>query len=335
MTLPNRLLTDLTSTELVFTSADVDALLRAQGIKAPQRRELTAAALASDEVIAIGRDDGGAVTYTTREILRLRGRLTELTAALHGSRDHAPPQAALDKEIRRLERKARENGRDAADMIGALNHVGDERGLAIFHGAPGTGKSKVLESVARVYDNAGSRLVALATDRRAAAEMGRDAGVPGRTVAKLLEDLGQGRERLDRDTVVILDEAGMLGLRRMVQLLEHVKDGNAKLIMGGDDRQIPALEAGDPFAAMITQVGGFELTRINRQKDPADKQATTQVRGGAAVSISAPMPMPPAWTLPAPTPNGSPPRIMPARARPSWWPTTPPLAPSTSRFATC
>jgi ATP-dependent exoDNAse (exonuclease V) alpha subunit len=43
------------------------------------------------------------------------------------------------------------------------------------------------------------------------------------TCDRLLLDLGKGHERLDSRTVLVVDEAGMVGSRKLTRLLEHAE----------------------------------------------------------------------------------------------------------------
>ena len=43
------------------------------------------------------------------------------------------------------------------------------------------------------------------------------------TCDRLLADLDRGRERLDGRTVLVVDEAGMLGSRKLARLLDHAE----------------------------------------------------------------------------------------------------------------
>jgi ATP-dependent exoDNAse (exonuclease V) alpha subunit len=58
------------------------------------------------------------------------------------------------------------------------------------------------------------------------------------TCDRLLGDLDRGREQLDARTVVVVDEAGMVGSRKLTRLLEHAEQAQTKLVLVGDDRQL-------------------------------------------------------------------------------------------------
>ncbi len=81
-------------------------------------------------------------------------------------------------------------------------------------------------------------------------------------------------------TVLIVDEAGMVGTRLWNQLLVHVKNAGAKLIAVGDDHQFKAIEAGDFFRELKTQAVTsntlFELNTIYRQRSARMQEASIQ-----------------------------------------------------------
>jgi ATP-dependent exoDNAse (exonuclease V) alpha subunit len=58
------------------------------------------------------------------------------------------------------------------------------------------------------------------------------------TCDRLLGDLDRGQEQLDPRTVLVVDEAGMLGSRKLARLLEHAHQAQAKVVLVGDDRQL-------------------------------------------------------------------------------------------------
>jgi ATP-dependent exoDNAse (exonuclease V) alpha subunit len=72
---------------------------------------------------------------------------------------------------------------------------------------------------------------------------------------------------MKRGTVVIVDEAGQLGGKQMIALIEKIKIGSGRLILSGDTRQHGPVEAMDAMRAIETYSGlePIELTTIRRQ----------------------------------------------------------------------
>jgi hypothetical protein len=100
------------------------------------------------------------------------------------------------------------------------------------------------------------------------------------TCDRLLGDLDRGREQLDARTVLIVDEAGMVGSRKLTRLLEHANQAQAKVVLVGDDRQLAPIDAGGGFRALRLRLGASELTENRRQHQAWEREALDLVRGG-------------------------------------------------------
>jgi hypothetical protein len=100
------------------------------------------------------------------------------------------------------------------------------------------------------------------------------------TCDRLLGDLDRGRERLDARTVLVVDEAGMVGSRNLGRLLEHAYQARAKVVLVGDDRQLASIDAGGGFRALRLRLGASELTENRRQQQAWEREALDLVRSG-------------------------------------------------------
>jgi ATP-dependent exoDNAse (exonuclease V) alpha subunit len=49
--------------------------------------------------------------------------------------------------------------------------------------------------------------------------------------------------------VLVVDEAGMVGTRKLVELAQRCERAGAKLVLVGDERQLAAIDAGGGFRA--------------------------------------------------------------------------------------
>jgi ATP-dependent exoDNAse (exonuclease V) alpha subunit len=61
---------------------------------------------------------------------------------------------------------------------------------------------------------------------------------------------------LDERTVLVVDEAGMLGSRKLVRLLNNAAEARAKVVLVGDDKQLASIEAGGGFRGLRLRLGG-------------------------------------------------------------------------------
>jgi len=82
--------------------------------------------------------------------------------------------------------------------------------------------------------------------------------------------------------VLVLDEAGMAPTRDLATLLEHVGDAGGKLVLVGDHRQLPEIEAGGAFRALVRRGLATELTENQRQREPWERRALDLIAEGHA-----------------------------------------------------
>ncbi len=200
------------------------------------------------------RNEAQAAEVTRREVLFREWEIVRSVKDGVGERspllpNPRPPNSKLDGE----QRKALES------LLGSINAV------ALFRGGAGTGKSFVLRELVEQVRGAGREVVVLAPQRQQVVEMER-AGFP---TPSTLSSFLLKRELAQR-AVVIVDEAGQIGGRQMLDLLRLVRARNARLVLSGDTRQHGAVEASDALMAIERHSGArpVELRTIRRQ-DPA------------------------------------------------------------------
>jgi ATP-dependent exoDNAse (exonuclease V) alpha subunit len=80
--------------------------------------------------------------------------------------------------------------------------------------------------------------------------------------------------------VLVIDEAGMVGSRKLTRLLEHAQQVEAKVVLVGDDRQLAAIDAGGGFRALRLRLGASELVENRRQQQAWEREALELVRSG-------------------------------------------------------
>ena len=83
-------------------------------------------------------------------------------------------------------------------------------------------------------------------------------------------------------TVIIVDEAGMIGSKMMESILQKAEAANSKVILVGDHKQLQSVESGAAFRDIASQVNPSRLEQIHRQKDEKDRIAVQQISKGEA-----------------------------------------------------
>lgn len=146
----------------------------------------------------------------------------------------------------------------------------------IAQGVAGAGKSTSLKIVKTVAEQTDIKIVALAPTGTATDNLSKEAEIKeSYTVTKFI----QAQDELQiKDAIVIIDEAGMLGLRDTHKLIKIAKKNNLKLVFSGDQNQKKSISQGDIFAGMQRQ--GFTtiyLDEGNRQKNEKMKNAVKNI----------------------------------------------------------
>jgi Ti-type conjugative transfer relaxase TraA len=209
--------------------------------------------------------------YSTPEMLEIETRLVESAAARRGEGVGVVAREHVDRALAERGTIAGEQ----ATMVRSL--VGSGDGVEVVRAAAGTGKTFALDAARAAWEAEGLRVYGCALSARAAAELHDQTGIDATTIAQLRIDLGRGHG-LPVGGVLIVDEAGMVGSRQLAELADHTAAHRSKLVLVGDDRQLPELQAGGAFAGLADRLGALELHEVRRQRNEWDREALCALR---------------------------------------------------------
>jgi hypothetical protein len=146
--------------------------------------------------------------------------------------------------------------------------------LEVLNGAAGTGKSYVLSKMNIALKNNGKTIIGAMLQGKTAQDFERDSGIKSQTLHSLVLQVESGKKKLDENTVLVVDEAGMIGSEQMNKILGYAEKYGCQVRLVGDKAQVQAVSFGDAFAKVSEQTGVTSLTEIMRQKDLWQKQAS-------------------------------------------------------------
>ena len=163
----------------------------------------------------------------------------------------------IDEEIKIVEKE--DNISLAKNQIEAVKEA-INNGVTIITGGPGTGKTTTINTIIKIFENNDQKVVLCAPTGRAAKRMSETSNKEAKTIHRLLEmGFGSDSEELvffkdeedpiDAD-VIILDEASMVDIILMYNLLKAVKLGTRVLLVGDSD-QLPSVGAGNVLKDII------------------------------------------------------------------------------------
>ena len=162
-------------------------------------------------------------------------------------------------------------------LVRDVTRSGD--GVQVIRAAAGTGKTRALHAARAAWEAEGVQVHGCALAARAAVELEQLAGIDSTTVAHLERDLDHGYG-LPRSSVLIVDEAGMVGTRSIARLARHCAETDSKLLLVGDDHQLPEIDAGGAFRRLAKDLGATELRTVWRQGEAWDREALDRLRHG-------------------------------------------------------
>jgi hypothetical protein len=173
--------------------------------------------------------------------------------------------------------------REQAVMVHAIA-ASPERVICVV-GHAGSGKTTALAALAALADSfrrEGYVAIGAAPSGVAAANLAAETGLPTGTLHRLLAEAKQ-HGGLPNRCLVIVDEAGMADTRTLSRLLWQAEHAHAKLVLVGDQAQLPAVGPGGLYAAIVERKGAIELTGNHRQRDQLERNALALLRAGRAV----------------------------------------------------
>ena len=174
----------------------------------------------------------------------------------------------IDEEIKIVEK---EDGISLANNQILAVKEAINNGVTIITGGPGTGKTTTINTIIKIFENNDQKVVLCAPTGRAAKRMSETSNKEAKTIHRLLE-MGfatdsdeltffkDEEDPIDAD-VIILDEASMVDVILMYNLLKAIKLGT-RLLLVGDSDQLPSVGAGNVLKDIIDS-GVIKTVRLD------------------------------------------------------------------------
>ena len=217
------------------------------------------------------------IRYTTRQILAMEKKILAQVETGRGR-----SRAIVSEEI--TEWAISEKPTIKEEQAAAVRHiVSSPDQVRTVTGQAGTGKTFMLAVAADAWERAGFTVRGVAPSAKAASGMEEGAGFTSTTIHSWLWAVENGKEKLDKNTVIVMDEAGMTDTKIMAQVMHHIWDSGSTLVLIGDAGQLQAVQQGGSFKAIDELLGKqVRLTDIIRQEKEGDRQAVRDMAGGRA-----------------------------------------------------
>jgi len=268
---PDRALKYLCHHDVVFREIDIDNFAGMHTVDEKQFHQVKAALMGSQELVAIGENEKGGRLYTTKTMIQREKEMLSRAEKLNTVRNHGVNPTIMKQTI--------QNHTLTREQEEGLRHLTQGGDIAVLIGRAGTGKSYTLAAIREAYEAQGFNLRGIALSGIASESLQQQSGIESTTIYSQLTHWEKGRDLLTESNILIVDEAGIVGTRQMHEIMEHVSSAGAKVILVGDNEQLPPIEAGGAFRGIVQRTGYFELSTIQRQKEDWQKEATSLLSG--------------------------------------------------------
>jgi Ti-type conjugative transfer relaxase TraA len=278
---PKNLLADATKNRATFTRRWLRWYLKAHDVLGREASDLIDRVIADPGVIPLYDPESGKALnlYTTNAARNQERLILETARTLLGRK---PTQRQLAKM--RADMPGRiETMTFSGEQRVAYEHLLLSGRIGICRGIAGAGKSHVIKGAKATYEAAGFQVVGLAPTNKVVDTMRTEGFAHANTLHSERYRLEHPRRNTvgwNANTVVIVDEAGMIDSGMMEWLVRTAAATGAKLILVGDEAQLTSVERGGMFAILKKQLGAVELKEVRRQHEGWAKEASLALSEG-------------------------------------------------------
>lgn len=233
----------------------------------------------SDALVLVGED-----RYTSKIVLREEQKLIRMADRLaNKARYVVTPNYQIDLNAAQKQ---------------AVEYVCAGPNLTCIEGRAGTGKSRALCAIRETYEADGKVVRGLAPTSSVANAMKKDDGFAyAANIKKFL--FSHNNSKIDMrlgNEVWLVDEAAMVANHVMGELLGTAWKCGAKVVLVGDDKQLPALGRGGAFKACVERFDSRSIDTIIRQRDNTCREIVEKISEGKTTEALFRMAEIGAWT---------------------------------------
>lgn len=222
---------------------------------------------------------------TTPEMVELERKMIENAGLEDGK--HILPQGRVNAAI------ARKKGISQEQTDAVIAACLSPKRVTVIEGTAGAGKSFTMEAVKESFAESGYTIMGAALSWNAAQVLSSAIKLDGclaieKLVQSLKEARASGTDFFRRPTLLIVDEAGMVGTQHMATILEETAMSTfpVKVVLTGDSLQVNPVDAGNALQAIAAYHGTTRINTIRRQKQDSHRKAVERFskrEGGKAM----------------------------------------------------
>jgi len=260
----------VTSHISVFSRSD---LMRAvKCIPNLERRErLVEDALSNKEIIPLYQEGSGERGFYTTAIVRAEElKLIRLGGYIANQKNLMTRDSGSEPSV--IAKIINEDESLSCQQQEALSHLTlTDSGIKILKGRAGSGKSHVLGKLVSIANYSQIDVIALAPTHKAARELAAVGYNKCDTIKGFLFKLYNSKLDLPKGSLIVIDEAGMVGNDDYSEVLRVAAARSCNVILVGDERQLSSIGRGGMFEVFADKFGSYEMNDIRRQENEWSK----------------------------------------------------------------
>ena len=271
---PEQALALVTNEKSVFDRTDVARVIHRYVDDPDAFQRAFATAMASPALVELRpeqRDEFG------RTLELARYSTTEMIAvekAMADSADRMADNRTFDVSRSHTERAVADRPFLSREQSQAVRHLTGPERIGAVVGMAGAGKSTMLGAARQAWEAEGYRVMGAALAGKAAEGLEESSGIASRTLASWERSWERGRDPLGPRSVLVIDEAGMVGSRQLSRVLAEADRSSGKVVLVGDPEQLQPIGPGAAFRAVAERVGFVELGEVRRQREGWQREAS-------------------------------------------------------------
>jgi Ti-type conjugative transfer relaxase TraA len=248
------------------------------------REKLVDEAISSDLAVSLFTEKGVKTGYYTTEkvraeekkVMRMSGYVHNCdNVILKGGKKAEQAIAGM------IAKEKAENERFTEEQATALSHLLlSKDGIRLLKGRAGSGKSYVLGKVNEIAGEMGVHVIGLAPTHRAKLGLAELGYKNTDTIKGMLFKLANRRFDLPRNSLLVIDEGGLVGNEDYQELMRVAATRGCNIIDAGDERQQPSVSRGGMFAEFADRYGSCSILNIQRQKSEWGRAVATALSEG-------------------------------------------------------
>lgn len=218
-------------------------------------------------------------SLTTHEMVDMERRMLVLAGSVSGR--HKLPERVVARAI------ADKKGISEEQVAAVQAACRSDRDVTVIEGTAGAGKSYTMQAIKNAYEAMGYNVMGTALGWNAAKVLEAETGMVSDdphtqkcvALAGLVKRMDIARAHnmdfFTGPTLLIVDEAGMVGTRHMCKLLDEAQRSAhpVKVVLTGDSLQVNPVDAGNTLEAIVAHHGTTRIDTIRRQKRASHRLA--------------------------------------------------------------